>query len=378
MLMRKVKTDEIDVKELARGRWAQIIGTLYPELSDALSVPGVMRCTCPVHGTTKRKGDGFRFLPDFHETGGAVCNTCGTFPSGIDLILFLEQTTSVRRAFEILRSYFGINTASQKIAPRQLTPRQEASTGPSEEGIKQREILLAKIWNESTALRDLPDDHPAIRYFTETRGIASVDLVKKQRFLRFHSNLFFERSDVQDQPPVCFPGIVSMMHGADGKPVGLHRTFMDHTRPEKAPVLRPKKILKRLDLTLNGSVRIDSATGLTAHANVIEGIENGMSVAYSTGRSVYVAGYATLLSVWRPTPGTKFVTIWCDRDENETGIINARKLQERLHEMNIECRILVPQHMTTKDEDWNDVLIHHGYEALAASYAGHSSSCTYL
>ena len=92
------------VKELAEGQWDSIIGSLYPSIAKAISRPGLARCACPVHHSTKGpRADGFRVFDDFIKTGGGVCNTCGTFPTGIDLICFLEgQENNPKHALRIL------------------------------------------------------------------------------------------------------------------------------------------------------------------------------------------------------------------------------------------------------------------------------------
>ncbi len=363
------------VKEHAKGRWASIIEDLYPgQLTAALRNPGRNRCACPIHGSDKgRKADGFRCFDDFHETGGGVCNTCGEFPTGIDLICFLEGATGKPKvALDILEDYFGFSR-EKKAAPRKLPPPvhvPNASEDPK--AIERRLKLLTTIWSESAPFSRLADDHQAIRYFTQTRGVADLAFIKGQTHMRFHPDLFFARSEVEGQPPLKFPGIVSMMHGASGKAVGLHRIFLHPTEPAKAPVEDPKKILRRLEHKLNGAVRIEGRAPFTHHANVCEGIETGMAIASATGHSVYAAAYATLLAHWKPPHGTRCVTIWCDRDANKAGINHAIKLKERMDCAGLACRVLLPNHLTGSDEDWNDVLLAVGAHAIAGAYSGTS------
>jgi hypothetical protein len=76
------KHDIRDVKRHAQGQWLSIfIG---------LSVVGVEYLTtnhgpCPVCGGEER----FRLFDDFDETGGAVCNQCGSFADGLAVIEWL-------------------------------------------------------------------------------------------------------------------------------------------------------------------------------------------------------------------------------------------------------------------------------------------------
>ncbi len=376
------------VKKEASGRWAAIIGDLYPSLAPALVRPGHSRCACPIHGSAKgAKADGFRFFDDFHATGGGVCNTCGEFASGIDLICWLENATGKPEvALEILMDYLGIEDEWKKAKtglapkrkPRDLPPPVLVSA-PAEDpkAIERRNALLSRVWSEGQPLSSLPDDHFAIRYFTETRGIDDVAIVKGQRYVRFHPNLYFARSDVADHPPITYPGIISMMHSDTGRGVGLHHIFLDHGLPKKAPVEKPKKILRRLERKLNGSIRLIGRTGFTHHANVCEGVETGMAICDATGQSVYAAGYATLLAAWNPPEGTRYVTVWCDRDEGRAGIEHAMTLQQRLHALGITSRILTPNYRQGPSEDWNDVHIEQGATALVEAYQEESKHTIY-
>lgn len=70
-----------EVKAAARGRWENICRELAPTLCEALDRRG-HHVACPVHGGA----DGFRLFKDFDESGGGICNTCGTFSDGLALI----------------------------------------------------------------------------------------------------------------------------------------------------------------------------------------------------------------------------------------------------------------------------------------------------
>lgn len=367
-----------EAKKQAAGRWAAIIEDLYPEISQALVSPGRSRCACPIHGSAKgRKADGFRLLPDFHQSGGAVCNTCGVFPTGIDLICFLENTTDPKRGLEILESYLGINRHAP-VTPRKLPAPITVHVEKNDpKAIKRRKKVLSDIWDSSIPLSQLPDDHQAIRYFLETRGIADLTMVKAQKNIRFNLELFYKRNENADAPPITFPGIVSMMHNAEGKAKAIHRTYLHEHLPIAAGFDDNKKILGRLEETLNGAIRLYGRAPFSHHANVCEGIETGLSVCYSTGQPVFAAGNTTLLASWVPPEGVKCVTVWCDRDANEAGMNHARKLKTRMAASNIACRILLPDYLASDNEDWNNVLLECGYNALEAAYLGTSMNTRY-
>src|SRR5690606_9270606 len=215
-------------------------------------------------------------------------------------------------------------------------------------------------------------------YIAEHRGVGSLEFIQSQRFMLYHPDLYYSRSEKKDEPPISFPALISMMHGVDGKPVGLHRIFRHADKPAKAPVENAKKILRRLEWTLNGAVRLSGRVGFSHHANVCEGIETGLAISYGCGHPVFAAGYTTLVRSWKPLDGVKCVTIWCDRDENEAGLKNSMGLKERLADDGIPCRILVPEFLERDSEDWNDVLLERGHAAIHGAYSGVSDKTVYL
>jgi hypothetical protein len=77
-----------DVRQFANGRWLDVLGGLAPALTPALLRPG-RHVPCPVHGGT----DGFRLFRDADQTGGGVCNTCGTFHDGFALLMWVNRWT---------------------------------------------------------------------------------------------------------------------------------------------------------------------------------------------------------------------------------------------------------------------------------------------
>lgn len=370
------KNDFDRVKDEAAGHWQAVIGRMYPDLAQVLQRPGDARCACPVHGTGKgAAGDGFRVFEDFPRSGGGVCNTCGTFPTGIDLVMFLEGCDKFA-AVDLLKRQLGLDGRVGPGVVRRFAPPVPPPPDPAMERMKisQRREMLSRLWMQAKPLDQLADDHQAIAYLRDTRGIGSRAVIDLQKHMRFHSSLYYARSNVEDEPPIAFPAIVSMMHGAGGRAVGLHRIFLDLEKPRKAPVVKNKKILRCLQHRLNGAVRLIGQVAATAHVQVCEGIENGLAITCATGRPVFAAGYGTLVQAWTPPDFVRFVTIWADRDKSGAGLGYAVRLRDRLEGGGIQCRILMPGFLGTESEDWNDVLLQCGPDALREAYAETSTS----
>ena len=75
------KYDAETVVKAARGRWGDVLCALSPNLVPAVEKHG-RHVPCPIHGGR----DGFRVFKDFEDTGGGICNTCGSFPNGLRLL----------------------------------------------------------------------------------------------------------------------------------------------------------------------------------------------------------------------------------------------------------------------------------------------------
>jgi phage/plasmid primase-like uncharacterized protein len=67
-----------------RGLWPTIFPLVAPQLNQAMRANGD-HVPCPVHGGE----DGFRLFPDWRQSGGGICNTCGTFGNGVLLLAWL-------------------------------------------------------------------------------------------------------------------------------------------------------------------------------------------------------------------------------------------------------------------------------------------------
>lgn len=89
--LKKPYYDASKVWSAAEGRWLELLAYLGgDQLGPALQKIG-KGVTCPIHGTFKKngKGDGFRLYKNSAENGAGVCNTCGMFDTGIEVLQFL-------------------------------------------------------------------------------------------------------------------------------------------------------------------------------------------------------------------------------------------------------------------------------------------------
>ena len=370
-------------KSAMSGRWGAFFLERYPAFEGALARPGKSRIACPMHGTAKTAGDGFRFYQDFDLTGGGICNTCGGARNGLDLVMMIESCAE-KDALVILEQWLGWDKSAPRTAPLPRKLPTPAPTGPSSLEVEKRLKLLQRLWADSKSLADLPDSHHAIRYLMESRGIHSRALLDQQRFVRFHPSLYYRGSDEGETRSRELHGLLSAFHDENRHLTGLHRTYLDPIELSKARVSEATKALRRLDVTLRGGVHLRGREAITRHVNIAEGIENGLSVVYATGKPVVSATTARLLANWRPFENTRFVTIWADRDQvsertgQSAGLHHALLLKERLEGLGIQARIILPPpHPLKPSNDWNDVLRTLGAEHIAEAYRGNAKEEQY-
>ncbi|MBK1720107.1 DUF7146 domain-containing protein [Thiocystis violacea] len=332
--------DAILVRTQARGRWSGILHQLVPALDPAQERPG-RHAPCPVHGGA----DGFRLFRDVNDTGGGICNTCGAFPDGFALLMWLTgwRFPSV---LEAVASALGLTEAVRVRPPLAVRP---VSPG-SERSLEACRQALQTTWRETCAPSD-PVAWPLWRYM-ESRGIRDTLAWLDQRVVRCHPHLaYYEEGRCVGH----YPAMVARVADPHGQAVTLHRTYLARNGLWKAPVVSPKKLMTPLAPLTGGAIRLAS---VGAELGVAEGIETALAARRLSGQPVWAAVSATLLEKFEPPTRIRRVTIWADLDRSEAGEKAAAALQERLTQAGIETRIRVPNGpipMDRKGVDWADV-----------------------
>jgi putative DNA primase/helicase len=212
-------------KELAKGRWAQILASLAPRLSKALERPG-RHVPCPVHGGR----DGFRVFKDVEETGGSVCNTCGVFPDGFATLMWVNAW-NFKEALQAVADFL------QAKSWRSPHPRTNFDV---EDEAKEEEIrqTLKRVWQEAVGIEDR-EAEPA-RLYLARRGLS----ISPPRSLKFHPSLpYYDDGKKIGE----FPAILAPVTGIDGRPVTIFRTYLT-SDGKKAPVGSPKKMMRLCDV----------------------------------------------------------------------------------------------------------------------------------
>ncbi len=190
-----------------------------------------------------------------------------------------------------------------------------------------------------------PIDGTHAEAYLKARGIENC----RHPSLRFHPSLYYRERNITRQ----FPALVAAVTDPAGRITGVHRTYLDPSRPAKAKVATSKKALGDV---IGSTVRFASASPDSCLI-VGEGIETVLSLLTAFPAA---AGAATLsaagLGAFSP-PSDRRIAI--GRDRGNDGNAAAMRLAERCMQASVRFRILPPCL-----EDFNDDLVAFGPDGI--------------
>ena len=172
--------------------------------------------------------------------------------------------------------------------------------------------------------------------------------------LRYHPSLWYRRDSNSRRQ--SWPGLLAAVTDARGRITGVHRTWLDRGRPEKAPLPDPRRALGHL---LGNGVRFGSELPRSILL-AGEGIETVLSLKSILPRMPMVAALsANHLAALEFTAGLARLYVAQDRDA--AGRMASERLRARGKDAGIEVRDLVPV-----GGDFNEDLCRAGPDALLA------------
>lgn len=156
--LKKPYYDSSKVWLAAEGRWLEILAHLAgDQLGPALDTPG-KAVTCPIHGTSNKngKGNGFRLYKNSAENGAGVCNSCGTFDNGIEVLQFLKY-----EYYDILSGtaeFLGIEPEPPR--PYSTKGKSEPKSKPKKSAVSKqlKPVSKSASYEESFAANNSVDD----------------------------------------------------------------------------------------------------------------------------------------------------------------------------------------------------------------------------
>jgi putative DNA primase/helicase len=194
----------------------------------------------------------------------------------------------------------------------------------------QRSAIALKIWQSSQ-----PAKGTLVETYQRSRGIH----LPAPDALRFHPGLKHPSGS-------NWPAAVALVtHGVDGKPIGIHRTFLERNGNGKAPV-DPTKMM--LGPFRGGVVRLGEPTDTLM---VGEGIETCLAAMQASGHPAWAALSTSGLRALELPEGVRDVIVLADGDE--PGEAAARDCGSRWKRQGRRVRIARPP----IGMDFNDVLL---------------------
>lgn len=345
--------DSRALKQRMKGKWLDAFSYLAgSQLGTAIEKLG-QNVTCPIDGDK----EGFRLFKDANETGGGVKQSLqdeGVFPDGITLLM---KVTGRRftEAFDDLAAWLdgdvkkSENSLYSANHHTQQNQRTKHKTQKNNDDSNLRE-WLNNVWKYS---HDLNHQSSEIgRQYLSNRRILDAALSSKD--LRFNSKLTFKHDG---KTIGHFPGLVGIVRDNNGKPVAMHRTFLN-SQGEKLQVAETKATRKMSPAIGDSKGRVirlaDPVHGILGLA---EGIETALSVTQATKIPVWSCLSATFMPQFEPPAGVHTVVVFVDVDKSEAGQKAAHKLQEALELKGVRVITLAPlleRSPEQKSVDWAD------------------------
>lgn len=289
--------------EQAVGKWPGILVALGVDEQFLRKRHG----PCPFCGGSDR----YRF-DDKDGSGSFFCSQCGA-GGGMEFLMrqfgwsFKEAAANVDRVMGTVQ------------ASRRMDERTEADK-------------VAAIKRTLRECRPVTRGDPVWAYLNRRTGI---DIIPGD--IKYHPGLHHSEGGMH-------PVMVSVLRGADGTGVTLHRTYLTPDG-RKASVNPSKKFMagKRLN---GGAVRLSR---VAERIGIAEGIETALAAGLRFGVPVWAATNAVLLEQFIPPEGVTAVWIMGDNDSSYTGQAAAYNLAKRLIRDGYAVELSFPEAV---DTDW--------------------------
>jgi len=252
----------------------------------------------------------------------------------LDLIAARERLTSLRDTLDEARRFLSVPRPEPTREPQPSAP-----TGSPEAARR----LFAMAKPVPGTLGDT---------YLRNRGIADL---RDNTALRFHSRCFYrgDEDDPGDRVRDAWPALIAAVTAPDGTITGAHRTWLDPSTGDKAPVSTPRRAM---GLLLGNGVRFGRASDVLMAG---EGLETTLSLRQVMPTMPMVAALsANHLAALELPPTLR--RLYLARDDDPAGRWAADTLVERARTIGIEAMVV-----GSTLGDFNEDLRRLGREALA-------------
>ena len=295
------------LKSECSGRWLGIFEHFGVDVGTGKHMP------CPACGGTDR----FRYSNKF-ENGDYICGQCGA-GDGISLI----QKVTGKPFIEIVKEIseiMGIVEMDEKKEQPKVDP------GPA----------LNKLWQSS---KPLTGSDPVSKYLHSRKIVFTPENVR-------YCPACYETDTKKE-----YPAMIARIQNAEGKPISLHRTYLNGTG--KADIPNPKKTMPPTEPIHGGAIRLFIPGGLFSDdtLGVAEGIETACSAAQIYSIATWSLISTAIMEKWIPPKEFKNIVIFSDNDKNFAGQRAAFNLASELYRKDFLVEVIIPP-----PGDFNDQL----------------------
>ena len=340
-------------KRLSEGRWDGILYDLAPRLHPALDKRSKGHVACPVHGGK----DGYRMMPSYAQNGRSYCNTCGNKNDGFTTLMWVNGWTARETLEEVLKHLTGDKNGGVLLPRIQATPAAQTDPKDNEKIVRSLNRVMEGC---------VPLNHPKAalgRLYLAKRGLKRPMIDG----LFFHPRLAYY--DAEKSTITGYHGaIVAPVFSSDGKPITLHRTYLDGYGNKLGGVQSAKKMMAYPEdrNILGGAIRLAKPARVFGAA---EGIETALAAMEGTGIPVWATVNATLMEYMVIPEEVELLVVFADKDRPSKqhprghGQEAAQKLVQRAIAMGKQAIAITPQGEILPNEkslDWMDVLRAHG------------------
>ena len=186
--------------------------------------------------------------------------------------------------------------------------------------------------------------------YLRSRGITALH---GTRSLRYHPRCYYRPDSCSEAE--MWPALIAVVTDLDGQITGVHRTWLDPSGADKAPIDTPRRAMGHL---LGHGVRFGVASDTMAAG---EGIETMLSLRMALPLMPMIAALSAnhLAAVLFPPALNR---LYIARDADTAGDCAVERLIGRAHEVGIDAIALSP-----RLSDFNEDLRHLGIDELRAA-----------
>ncbi|WP_448207277.1 DUF7146 domain-containing protein [Azospirillum sp. sgz302134] len=346
----------------------QIVDMMRARIVDLIQGPWALKghmdgrdFVCPSPLRADRRAGSFRICLQGSYKGMVKDFASGETWTPLSFTAALMFRGDNSEALRWTRAWLGLDGRDPEAIRQTRVAVEQAKDEPDDDGSQYRGTAHRRYLEARESILDTP-----VEAYLRGRGLDVRRFLFPMRSLRYHPSLHNKESGR------AWPAMVAPIVGADGKFLGLHRTWLEvraDGRVTKAPLEEPKKALGGYRggmIRLWNGTRSDPNTGEIRKApklaqakpgvwiDITEGIEDGISVALAMQELRVAAGVSVdnICALSLP-PCVAGLTLWAQNDEPDSPADKQfRKTVDRLLARGLRLRVPRPPEGFKDVNEW--------------------------